>query len=441
MTNKYLFTIILACGTLYAPAQDINKPKLDSLLNAVALKHEGMGSLAIAYNGQLVYQKAIGYANIINGRDEPASIHTKYRIGSISKMFTAVMIFQLIEENKLQLNTKLSAFFPKLPDASKITISMMLGHRSGLHNFTNDSAYLTYYTKPHTEADMLAIIGAAHPDFEPDTKASYSNTNFVLLGYIIEKLDGKTYPEVLKRRIIAKIGLNETYYGRKMNKQAGEAASYQYTNNTWVQQPETDMSIPGGAGGIVSTPSDLVKFIDALFAGRLISAEHLAMMKTIRDGYGMAMFRIPFYDKISYGHTGGIDGFSSVLGYFPDEKMAFAYCGNGVVYSVNNILIGVLSIYFDKPYTIPPFKTSPAKELAPLLGNYSNMQLPLKITVTNSNGVLTAQATGQSAFELEAIGNNKFKYEPAGILMEFDPDDHSFLLKQGGGTYKFILDK
>jgi D-alanyl-D-alanine carboxypeptidase len=425
-----------------AKAQNFNKAKLDSFFYALNARDKGMGSMAISSNGVIVYQNAIGYSKVDGDIKTPATVGTKYRIGSITKMFTATMIFQLIEEGKLSLATPLATWFPQAPNAVKITIGEMLSHRSGLHNFTNDSVYMSYNTKPQTEEQMLAIIEKEKPDFEPDTKAEYSNTNFVLLGYIVEKVTGRPYAEELKKRITSKIGLTDTYYGGKANVANNEAYSYSFEGK-WQQQPETDMSIPGGAGALVSTPTDLVKFIEALFAGNLISQSSLEQMKTMRDNFGMAMFTIPFYDRKAYGHTGGIDGFSSMLAYFPEDKVAIAYIANGIVYSTNDVMIAALSIYFNKPFAIPAFKTiiTKTEELDKYLGNYSSTQLPLKITITKINTILLGQATGQPQFALEAVNKDKFVYTPAGVTLQFDPDKGEVTLLQGGATYLFTKEK
>jgi CubicO group peptidase (beta-lactamase class C family) len=397
-----------------------------------------MGSIAISDNGKIVYQKAIGYSQVNDAIKTPANIKTKYRIGSISKMFTAVMIFQLIEEGKLTLNTALAKYYPQLPNAGKITIAEMLSHRSGLYNFTNDSLYIKYMGKPMSQVEMTDIFAKQKPQFEPDTKAEYSNTNFVLLGYIIEKITGKSYSDELKERITSKIGLEDTYYGTKADTLKNEAYSYNYVSK-WNQMPETDMSIPGGAGAIVSTPTDLVKFIDALFADKLISHANLENMKTMRDNFGMAMFIAPFFDKKGYGHNGGIDGFISQLIYFPDDKLSIAYTSNGVRYSTNDILIAALSIYYNKPFVVPEFKTITlsSADLDKYLGNYGSTQIPLKVAITKNSTTLFGQATGQSAFPLEAQGGDKFVFNSAGVVIQFDIARHSFTLSQGGKTYFF----
>jgi len=440
MTKK-LSMVLSIMMTLHGVSysQTFNKAKLDSFFAALNTPDKIMGSIAMSANGIVFYQNAIGCSVVNAIVKTQATTKTRYRIGSISKMFTATMIFQLIEEDKLTLKTSLATYFPQLPNASKITIGEMLGHRSGLHNFTNDSLYATYMGKPQSEPEMLAVFAKQKPDFEPDTKAEYSNTNFVVLGYIIEKITGKPYQEQLKKRITSKIGLADTYYGSKTNPQINEAYSYSYSNEHWIQMPETDMSIPGGAGAIVSTPTDLVKFIEAVFAGKLIQQADLEQMKTMKDNYGMGIRGIPFYEKTGYGHNGGIDGFSSTLAYFPEDKLAIAFTSNGATYSTNDVAIAALSAYFGKPFTIPNFRTVTLTEgdLKKYVGNYASSQMPLKIAITKNSTTLMAQATGQSAFPLEAKGSDKFVFTTAGVTMQFDPPKTSFTLNQGGATYLF----
>jgi D-alanyl-D-alanine carboxypeptidase len=444
-TSLFIFPCILisiAACTSIAAAQSPNKAKIDSLLQAVSADHQAMGSLAIARNGSLVYQKAIGYSAVSGTNHTDANLKTHYRTGSISKMFTAVMIFQLIEEGKLTLDTKLAVYYPQLPNADKITISQMLSHSSGLYNFVADTAYQTYMSTTRTPADMLATFAAQPAVFEPGSKAEYSNTNFVLLGYIVENLTKKSYAEVLKQKIARNLGLLDTYYGGKTSTLKNEAYSYT-PGGGWQQMPETDMSIPGGAGAVVSTPSDLVRFIDGLFAGKLISDANLTLMKTMKDGFGMGMFQISLGAKKAYGHNGDIDGFSSVVGYFPEDKVAYAYCANGIDYPVKDLVNGALKIYFNIPYTIPVFKSPvlSSEDLDKYVGNYSSLRVPIKIVVTKKGNVLMAQATGQPAFALKPLDKDKFGYALAGIVMEFRPVFGEFTLKQGGGAFPFTKDE
>jgi D-alanyl-D-alanine carboxypeptidase len=437
-------TLILLLSLSFSSVipQNINKQKLDSLFAILAEKNKAMGSLAISKNGKILYTKVIGYSFISETDKKAATTLTKYRIGSITKMFTATMIFQLVEEGKIKLNTTLDTYFPEIPNATKITIGNMLYHRSGLHNLTDDPEYMGYMTKPKTEAEMVAIIAKYKVDFEPDVKTSYSNSNYILLGYILEKITKQPYSVILKSRITNKAGLNDTYVGKKTSLTENECYSYKF-NNKWIQEPETDMSIPGGAGAIVSTPTDLTKFIEALFTKKLVSQNSLDQMKTLKDGMGMGMFQFPFNNRKAYGHNGGIDGFGSNLAYFPDDSLAISYCTNGMVYGMNDILIGVLSACYNVDYTIPVFRniTLKPEELDKYTGVYSSTQIPLKITVSKNDNVLNAQATGQSAFPLSPFDTDKFSFDQAGIKMEFNPLKNEMTLKQGGATFLFTREK
>lgn len=416
--------------------------QIDQLLEALSSNNKFMGSVSIRKNNALVYSKAYGFSSISDKESIKASEKTKYRIGSISKMFTMVMIFQLIEEKKLNLNTKLSEFFPEVKNAEKITIEYLLSHRSGIHNFTNDESYLTYYTQPKKQEEMVSIISNTKPDFEPNTKAEYSNSNFVLLGFIIEKITKTDYKSNLKTRIIDKLGLKNTYFGGKTDLKNNESYSYALQNKKLVQEPETDMSIPHGAGAIVSNTEDLTYFISTLFDGKLLNNDSLKEMKTIKDGYGRGIFEFPFYDRSAFGHNGAIDGFKSMLLYLPDDKVSVAFTSNYLKYSSNEILLGILSFSYDKSYKIPSFDSKPTIELSTEVlksyeGLYSSKQIPLKITTKVVDGVLSAQATGQGAFPLTPVSESEFVFEEAHITLVFDKDKKTFVLKQSGANFNF----
>jgi len=437
-----LLAIIFILFSGFLSGQTFDIEKLDSLLDLLARKNKAMGSLALSRNGNIVYAKSIGYSLITPQNKIESDEDTKYRIGSVTKMFTATLIFQLIEEGKIDLTATLDNYYPEIPNAKLITIAYLLNHRSGIHSYSDDSTYLKWMTRPKTHDEMIRIISAGKPEFRPGSQAAYNNSNFVLLGYIVEKICNKTFNEVLREKICTKIGLTDTYYSGKTNTSQHESYSYTY-EGSWIQKPETDMSIPHGAGALVSTPSDLVRFIDALFAGQLINENSLNQMKTITDGFGMGMFQYPFLNKTAYGHTGSVDGFGSTMGYFPEDKLAFAYISNGTVYPALEILFGALKIYFNLPYEFPVFTVYfvPQAELDQYLGIYSSAQMPIQLTMTKNNGMLYGQATGQPALPLEAVAKNIFKLEMVGAVIKFSPDKHEFVLEQGGRKFTFTRNK
>ena len=417
-------------------SQNLDKTKLDNYFNALEQNNKFMGSVAVSKNGEIIYIKSIGFADIEN--KVKATENSKYRIGSISKSFTTVLILKAVEQKKLNTNQTIDKWFPTIKNAKKITVYHLLSHRSGIHNFTDDKDYLTWNTQPKTEKEMIEIIAKGGSDFNPDSKAEYSNSNFVLLTYILEKTFTKSYSDLLQEFIVKPIGLKNTYVFGKINPSNNECKSYSFSGS-WKTETETDFTVPLGAGAITSTPSDLTKFADALFSGKLLTNESLEIMKTIKDGYGIGLFQIPFYKSVGYGHTGGIDGFSSIYSYFSDDKISYALISNGTNINNNDISIAVLSAIYDKPYEIPVFTTFTltSEDLDKYLGVYASKQIPLKITISKDGNTLIAQGTGQPAFPIEATEKDKFKFDQAGAKFEFNLTAKTMILFQGGGQINF----
>lgn len=443
MKYRMVFFALLAfLSANHLKGQNFNRLKMDSLYNVLSSRNMGMGTMTLVHDGQVVYRRSIGYAYTTNKSSRKADSATRYRIGSISKVFTATMVMQLIEEGKLQLGQTLESFFPDLPNAKLITISNLLNHRSGIHDFTNDADFASWYTKPKTREEMLAIISRNEPEFEPDHQGEYSNPNYILLGYIIEDVTRDDYARELNDRICSRIGLKNTYVGSYPDTSYNESYSYIYAKS-WVPVPPGDMSIPGAAGAIVSTSEDLCRFIEALFNGKLVGKASLDKMKTMVDGFGMGLFKYPLDDKISYGHSGKIDGFVNFISYFPQDSLALAYCSNGETYNINEIVAGTVKIYFNKPYRIPvpTVYTYKSEDLDKYIGTYVCNQLPMKITITKDSTTLIAQASGQNPFALDAVEIHRFKYDPAGIRLDFNPDRKEMILRQGGGSFLFMRDR
>jgi CubicO group peptidase (beta-lactamase class C family) len=436
MKKLFLPILILAVSVIQGFAQNFDKAKLDAYFDKLEQNNKFMGSVAVSKNGEIIYTRSVGFTDVENKLK--ANENSKYRIGSISKTFTTVLVMKAVEGKKLELNQTIDKYFPKIKNAEKITVANLLYHRSGIHSFTDDKEYLDWNTQPKTEKELLDIIVKGGSDFEPDSKSAYSNSNFVLLTFIVEKSLGKPYKVLVDELIAKPAGLKNTALGSKIETGKNECKSYKFVGQ-WNTETETDISIPLGAGGIVSTPSDLVKFSDALFGGKLVAKESLEKMQTINGQYGMGLFKIPFYDKTGFGHTGGIDAFSSVFSHFEDGNVSYALTSNGTNYNNNNISIAVLSAVYGKDYEIPEFKAVKVDDatLEKYVGVYVSAQIPLKITITVANKTLVAQATGQPAFPLEATAVDKFKFEQAGVVMEFNTADNTMVLKQAGGVYNY----
>lgn len=416
--------------------QTLNIAKLDSFFNALAVREMAFGSLAISKNGSIQYQRAIGYSVVDTVKKIPANIATKYRIGSETKMFTAVMIFQLIEEGSISPGQKLDAYFPALPNAGKISISNLLNHRSGLHDYTKNTDFAAWMDKPKTHEEMLKIIEDGGTDFEPGARAEYCNTNYLLLGYIVEKVCKMSYSQALSRRITSKTGLQNTRLGTSIGTTKNESFSYKYNAGKWRKEKETHMSIYEGAGSIVSTPTDMVAFIEALFSYKLVSRSSLQAMQALEDGYGMGLFPFTHDKKIAFGHNGRIEEFYSTLQYFPGHNLAISYITNGILYPRADIVEGIVKICFEEAFTIPFSKAIVLESgrLDQYTGKYSAAQPPVQVNVTTHNNRLLLETQG-ATFEAEPIAVNYFMHAGAGYFFEFHPGNDELQIKETDNIY------
>jgi len=431
MFKKVCFAIAVSVSSV-AFSQSNVREKLSNYIDSLNVHHKIMGSFAFADNNQTSFIKVVGLSDV--EKKQKANMNTQYRIGSISKTFTAVLVMKVVEEKKLTLTTKLSQFYPDIPNADKVTIENLLQHRSGIHNLTDEEEYMQYYTQTKTEKDLIDIIKKYKSDFNPGIKFEYSNSNFILLGFILEKVYKKSYAELIKDKIIKPLKLTLTEVGSKINSDKNQAKSYDYSNGKYNLSPETDMSIPLGAGNIISTPTELLKFILGLENGKLITKESLKQMKNFSDNYGYGLVKVPFNEYSGYGHTGGIDEFRSFLYYFPDLKVAVASVTNQSDYDNNQIAINMLKAATGKDFQMPGFKTFTVSEneLQQYVGVYSAPGIPVKFNIFIENKQLMAQATDQSAFPLEATSKNNFKFDAAEITVNFEPAKKQFVVIQSG---------
>lgn len=438
---KFLISCTLfICISISLCAQDnFNTAKADAYLNLLDKHNKFMGAVNVAKNGNTLYSNAIGYASVKDSVKN--NLDTKFRIGSISKTFTATMIFQLIEAGKLSLDTKLSSYFPKIENSEDITIKELLNHRSGIYNFTTSPAfpYLMYNETSHE--DLLELIYNLEPAFSPNEKSEYSNTNYVLLSYIIEKIEDQEYSKSLQSRIAEPLGLKNTFYGKDIQTSENEASSFQFVT-AWNKLDDSHLSIPSGAGAIVSTVSDLTVFINTLLTSeKLITNTSLDQMKTTIDHFGHGLFKVPFYEDYGYGHGGSIDGFKSELYYFPESKVSVSILSNGLATNLNDVLVTLLKLAYNKEVDLPDFSeyAIPTEQLIRYVGNFSSPSFPLKITITSDGNSLKAQATGQGAFPLTAVSQTQFEFSGAGIKIMFNNLEEStykeFTFTQAGQRF------
>ena len=414
-------------------AQEFNPSRMDSLMSAMDKNNAWMGSIAIAKGDKLLYQKSIGHAD--RAQQKNATIDTRYGIGSISKTFTATLVLKTIELGKLQLNQTLSTFFTNIPNADKITIRQLLDHSSGVHSVTNDKDYLTWNTKPQTEKELVERMIKGGTEFEPGSKHEYSNSNYILLTFILEKVWKKDYASLLNHYICQPLKLKQTTFGRPQNSTKNLSESYRFAQD-WILEPHTDNSIPLGAGAIWSTPRDLVRFFNGLFSHKLINSNSLNEMKKINAIYGLGLFPMPFYERQGFGHTGGIDGYSSVASHFDDGNYNVPLISNGNNYNNNEILKFSLGELYQKPFPLPDLSEIQLTddEILSILGEYKSEQPPIQINITRDGSKILGQVVGQPTFQLKPKDKKTLVQPQYGVKIVFDRSENKMTLYQNGHT-------
>ena len=411
--------------------------RLRSFLDHVAAQDGAMGSVAIYHQDKPYYQHAWGFAQM-NPRQQNTP-NTRFRIGSITKTYTASIIHLLVEEGKLNLQAPLAKWFPSFPHADSIRLEQLLLHRSGLYNFTSSPRYQRASDSSFTKTQLLAWMKSGSPAFTPGTKFGYSNTNYVLLSYIAEAVSHSSFTELLQQKIFQPLQLEQTTFGQGPKTKGPTAQSYVYAGDSWAPDPDTHLSIPGAAGAIVSTAAEVATFYHALFQGKVVSDKALAQMKPRTYQFGHGLMKIPFYDRLSYGHTGGIDHYRTAASYFPEDDLTVVLFTNGLRLKFNDLMIGVLSTLYDKDYEFPQIAATQrlsAAWLQNLTGVYGSPQFPLDITITTKEGQLQGQATGQARFTLEARDSTHFALPSAGLKMHFQPQKDLLIFTQMGNTFE-----
>jgi D-alanyl-D-alanine carboxypeptidase len=431
--------LVLTAGILISMvsiSQDINRPQLDAYFRTLGAENRVMGNVLISTGNKHVYEYQAGMGDLAAGVKLTDS--SLFRVGSVSKTYTAVLILKAAEEKKLSLDQSADKYFPKLPHAHKITIRQLLNHHSGVSNFTNSDGFGEWASGPRTGDELLARISAGGSDFEPGSKGEYSNSNYVLLSMVLEQVYKKPYSDILKEKILLPLGLKNTGFGPGAMSGKVKVHSYGYETG-WQLKTLTHLSVPSGAGAVITTTGDLASFITALFNGRIINAASLEAMKTETDGYGLGIFKQTIQGTTAYTHSGIIDGFYAFYYYFPGKDIVYTFLVNGRNYDLGKINETVFKAIFQQPFEIPSLNAYKVTDdqLQVYAGTYSSEQAPLVITISSKNNQLLAHPQGQQVYTMEAVSEHNFSHEATGVTLAFKPAAKQMILKQGQQTLLF----
>jgi len=349
MKLTFLVFLLLISGNLFS--QEINKEKIDNYLSYIQDNNGGMGSLSIFKDGKEVYNKSFGQGKLINVN---YSKDTKYQIASVTKMITAILVLKLVEGGKLKLDSKLSNFYPEIPNSEKITIKNLLEHTSGLGNFAIKNGVIWVIEKA-TDKEIFREIETQGISFEPNEKVVYSNSAYILLRMIIEQKYKKDYNKIVIQEITKPLHLNN--FASIKSNPTNTFKSYKFIEN-WTEIKDIEYSNVIGVGDIASTTKDMNTLITSLFQYKLIKKETLELMKPIvgKEDWGRGLALFPYGENFFFGHSGDVLGSHSRLIYNPKDQISIAYSTNGERIPANIFVENITNIIYNKEFTLPNIK-------------------------------------------------------------------------------------
>lgn len=416
MKRKTILNLLLALslciyqsGMLSAQENNVQE-KVDNYIEAYMQMNQFSGTILIAKNDQILANKGYGYANhAFNIENTP---QTKFRIASLTKGFTAVVIMQLIENDKLNLDDKLIKFIHDFPRGDEISIEHLLTMTSGIPNHTDfDDFNIERRVFQHSILETIEIIKSKPLEFTSGTQFEYSNSNYILLGLIIEQIAGMSYAEYVKQNIFTPLEMDNSGYEEPEIIIEHMACGYRLKNDKIINAKYRDMSNAHASGALYSTVEDLYKWDRALYTEKLISNESKELMFTpAKANYGFGWGIVDVFNHKMIAHTGEIDGFTSNISRFIDDDICIIILSNFEHTPMNRINIDLISMVFDREYTIPEVvKVIKLSEsvLQEYVGKYEYSP-NLIFDISCSDGKLFCQLTGQPKFELAPISDSEF---------------------------------
>jgi CubicO group peptidase (beta-lactamase class C family) len=404
--------------------------------DAIARFHVPGVSIAIARDGDIMY--AHGYGSRDVEAKAPVDGSTVFEIGSVTKQFTAASIMLLVQAGKIRLDAPIATYLDAIPSGKTITVRELLTHTSGLPNYTDTSRFATLSQHAAKPRELVASIAKLPLDFKPGTKWSYSNTNYVVLGMLVERESGESYPDFVRTHIFEPLRLTHTRYSRTYLTQGDVAAPYEAGMAAPKRLPaRLNLDWAYAAGALWSNAPDLVRWENALFSGRVVDATSLAAMTTpavLANGapttYGFGLMTSAVGGQREIWHNGGLPGYASIDAYFPEQHLEIAVLGNTIAFEPGTVVRNVLAVL------VPSVATNIALEATatPAPGEEPAMTaLATSLVAQAQSGTLTRSLFDARMLEgltPAAVGGIASQLAPLG-----KPKAITFLRKRVTGTY------
>jgi CubicO group peptidase (beta-lactamase class C family) len=419
-----------------ARAEDLTS-KFETYMDASGKVDRFSGSVLVSRDGETLFSRGYGLANAEH--QVPNTPQTKFRLGSITKQFTAMAILILHEQGKLQLDDPVGKYLDDAPKAWEgVTIHHLLTHTSGVPSYTSDPEYRKKMMMPETVGSMIARFKDKPLNFKPGEKFEYSNSGYFLLGAVIEKVSGEGYEAFLKKAIFDPLGMKDTGYDHPRTVLPSRASGYTRTGEGLENAEYLDMAQPYAAGSLYSTVEDLAKWDRALADGKLIGKESYATMYTpVKNDYAYGWAVTTRSGRKEVGHGGGINGFATQINRYPDQKVCVVALCNVLPSNPGRVARDLAAIVFGEPYKVPEerkvAKVDPALYDA-YAGRY-RLGPATELTVTREGDRLMAQPTGQPKLEILPESETEFFIKIVDAKFTFVKDDKGkvthVVLRQG----------
>jgi CubicO group peptidase (beta-lactamase class C family) len=403
-TRKLLTLFVIALLTVIAASAQDKAQKIDALLKNYYDYGQLNGAVLVAENGKVIYKKGFGMANM--EWEIPNQTDTKFRIGSVTKQFTATLIMQLVEEGKIKLDAHITDYLPdyRKDTGDKVTIHQLLNHTSGIPSYTGLPGFFQNDSRdPYNVKDFVKKFASGNLEFEPGSKFNYNNSGYFLLGAIVEQVTGKPYAQVLRERIFDPLGMTETGYDTHDPLIRKRASGYQKSADGYTNAPYLDMLLPYAAGSMYSTVEDLYKWDQALYDNKILSAASKELMfkpGLSNYGYGFGISDRPIGKTTQktkiIQHGGGINGFNSLFTRVVEQKSLIVILDNvGMGRYHGGITNSIISILNNQPYDEPKksvaetlYKTAVEKGGAAAVAEYRKLKTATGIAYDFSEGEL-----------------------------------------------------
>jgi len=354
MKKSFLLALtLLFVVTASATADKVTQ--IDALLQKYAALNQFNGAVLVAEGGKVIFKRGYGMANLEWGI--PNTPDTKFRIGSVTKQFTSMLVLQLVQEGKLSLDAKAADILPyyRKDTGARFTVHHLLSHTSGLPNYTTLEFFAGPGRQPWGTEAFVKQFCSGDLEFEPGAEYKYSNSGYFLLGAVIEQVTGKSYEQNLRERILDPLGMKASGYDRQEIVLPKHAAGYQRRGEEIVNADFVDLSTPGAAGAMYSTVEDMVLWDQALYTDKLLGSDLKAKMFTPGHGdyaYGWGVRKLPIgpakEERTLIGHSGGIPGFASRIARVPEDRNLVVIMDNFNDESLKPLAEGILDILYDR---------------------------------------------------------------------------------------------